>query len=183
MYSNYEKSKSLNWEEIKIPKIINIVTIGLIVISTLIVQYSVPLHELFDLIKQNPLLILAFPLTAFVYIVLHELTHGILMRYYSGVSPQYGFSGLFIFAKSEAVFNKYAYIIITLAPMIVLGVICSLLFFMISGAGVWFTLFVWIINLYASRGDLQAVTLLKGLPSTYSIKDDGDSVHIFKQTY
>ncbi|MFD1171113.1 DUF3267 domain-containing protein [Oceanobacillus picturae] len=183
MYSNYEKSKSLNWEEIKIPRIINIVTIFLIVTSTLIVQYLVPLLELFDLIKQIPLLILAFPLIAFVYIVLHELTHGILMRYYSRVSPQYGFSGPFIFAKSEAVFNKNPYIIITLAPMIVLGVICSLLFFITSGAGIWFTLYVWVLNLYTSRGDLQAVILLKGLPSTYSIKDDGDSVHILKQTY
>lgn len=183
MYSNYEKSKSLNWKEIKIPRIINTITIGLIVIGTLIVQYLVPLHELFDLIKQTPLLILAFLLTTFVYIVLHELIHGILMRCYSGISPQYGFSGPFIFAKSEAIFTKSAYIIITLAPMIVLGVICSLLFFITSGAGIWFALYVGVLNLYTSRGDLQAVILLKGLPSTYSIKDDGDSVHILKQTY
>ena len=40
------------------------------------------------------------------------------MKYYSGIIPQYGISGPFIYAKSEAIFHKNAYIIITLAPMI-----------------------------------------------------------------
>ncbi|MFD2681824.1 DUF3267 domain-containing protein [Bacillus seohaeanensis] len=181
MYPNYEEFKSLEWEEIKIPPIINIGVVSLMVISILIGQYFVSLIELFNLIKQIPLLILAIPLVVFVYIVLHEFIHGVLMKYYSGISPQYGFSGPFIFAKSEAIFNKNAYIIITLAPMIILGVISAVLIFIISGTGVWFALFVWVINLYASRGDLQAVLVLKGLPNTYSIKDEGDSLQLYKQ--
>ncbi|MEI3605494.1 DUF3267 domain-containing protein [Pseudogracilibacillus sp. SE30717A] len=180
MYQNYEEFKSLDWEKIKIPKIINISILSLIVISILVGQYFVSLIELLKLIKKMPLLILVIPLLILLYLVLHELIHGILMKYFSGISPQYGFSGPFIFAKSEAVFDKYAYILITLAPMLILGIISVVLSFIIPGTGIWLTIFVWIINLYASRGDLQAIILLKGLPRSYGIKDDGDSIQIYK---
>ena len=180
MHRNYEKFKSLDWEKIKIPKIINISTLILIVISILIGEYYVSLIELLDSIKQLPLLILLIPLLILVYIILHELIHGILMKYFSGISPEYGFSGPFIFAKSEAIFDKYAYILITLAPMLIFGIISVVLSFIVSGMGVWLTIFLWIINLYASRGDLQAIILLKDFPLTYGIKDDGDSLQIYK---
>lgn len=180
MHKSYEEFKSLDWEKIKIPKSINISILILIVISIFIGQYYVSLIELLNSIKQMPLLILLIPLLIFVYIMLHELIHGIMMKFFSGVSPQYGISGPFIFAKSEAIFDKYAYILITLAPMLVLGIISVVLSFIISGIGVWLTIFVWIINLYASRGDLQAIILLKDIPHTYRIKDDGDSLQIYK---
>ena len=179
--SGYEVVKSLDWGEIKIPKAINISILILAVISVWIGQYYVSLIELVDLFKVVPLLILAIPLLVILYIAIHEFLHGILMKYYSGIIPQYGFSGPFIFAKSEAVFHKNAYMIITLAPMIILGVISAVFCFIMSGAGIWFAIFTWVINLYASRGDIQAVLLLKGLPSTYGIKDDGDSLQLYKE--
>lgn len=180
MYPNYEEFKTLDWEKIKIPKIINVSILILIVIGILVGHYCVSLIELLKLIKKMPLLILVIPLLILLYIVLHELIHGILMKYFSGISPQYGFSGPFIFAKSEAVFDKYSYIIITLAPMLILGLISVVLSFIISGTGIWLIIFVWIINLYASRGDVQAIVLLKGIPRSYGIKDDGDSLQIYK---
>lgn len=180
MYQNYEEFKSLDWEEIQIPKRINISIFILIVISILAGQYFVSLIELLELIKQTPLLILVIPLLILVYIVLHELIHGFLMKYFSGVNTQYGFSGPIIFAKSEAIFNKPAYMLITIAPMLILGIISAVLSFIISGTGIWLTIFLWIINLYASRGDLQAIILLKSLPRIYGIKDEGDSLQIYK---
>lgn len=180
MHQNYEEFKSLDWEKIKIPKIINISILILIVISILIGQYYVSFIEVLDSIKQTPLLILLIPLLILVYIIFHELIHGILMKYFSEISPQYGISGPFIFAKSEAIFDKYAYILITLAPMLILGIISVALSFIISGVGVWLTILLWIINLYASRGDLQAIILLKDFPRTYGIKDDGESLQIYK---
>ena len=129
MHKNYIAFKSLEWEKIKIPKIINISTLILISISLLIGQYIVSLKDLSDSIKQMPFLILLIPLLIIIYIIMHELLHGILMKFYSGISAEYGFSGPFIFAKSEAVFDKRAYILITLAPMLILGVIPIVLSF------------------------------------------------------
>lgn len=181
MNQNYKEFQSLKWDEIKIPKILNLSILSLIVISILIGQYFVPFIELWDLLKRKPLLIILIPVLLVAYIAIHELIHGILMKYYSGIKPQYGYSGPFIFAKSGAIFNKKAYFIITLAPMIILGIIFGLLNYIIIGAGVWFVIFLWIINLYASRGDLQAVILLRDIPSTYGIKDKGDSLTIYRQ--
>lgn len=180
MHKDYIEFKSLDWEKIKIPNILNISTFILIVISVLIGQNYVSLIELLDSIKQMPLLILLIPLLILVYIILHEFIHGILMKYYSGISPVYGFSGPFIFVRSEAIFDKHAYIFITLAPMLFLGMISAVLSFIVSGTWVWLTIFVWIINLYASRGDVQAIILLKDYSCTYGIKDNGDSLQIYK---
>jgi len=180
LHKDYEKIKSLDWEKIKVPKIINRGTLFLIVLSIFIGQYYVSLSELIESIIQMPLLALLIPLLIFVYIIFHELIHGILMKYFSGITPQYGISGPFIFAKSEAIFNKNAYILITLAPMLILGITSLVLSFVIPGTGVWLAILLWIINLYASRGDLQAIILLKDYPRTYGIKDDGDSLQIYK---
>lgn len=133
------------------------------------------------LIRESPILLLLLPFLVLVYIVSHEFIHGFLMKYYSDIKPEYGFAGPFIYAKSEAVFSKCAYATITLAPMIILGAISATLIFSTPGRVVWFFIFIWAVNLFASRGDLQAITVLKKLPSTYSIKDDGDSITIYNQ--
>ena len=148
----------------------------------LIGQYYVSFSELVTSIRQVPALLLLLPLIIFVYIIIHEFIHGIFMKMYSGVKPQYGFSGSFIYAKSEAYFSKVSYIVLTLAPFILIGVLTIIAGFIISISAIWFVILVGIINLYASRGDLQAVYLLKDIPTNYLIKDLGDSLDIYKIT-
>src|SRR5690625_7584687 len=98
--------KSLEWEKIKIPKIINISTLILIFISLLIGQYIVSLKDLLDSIKQMPFLILLIPLLIIINIIIHELLLIILMKFFSGIISEYGFSGSFIFAYSVVVFDN-----------------------------------------------------------------------------
>lgn len=183
MYQNYEKVKTLNWEKIKVPKSINVSVLVFIVISVLTGHFVYPLGSLLEKIVQKPLLILAVPLEIVLYIVIHELIHGLLMKIFSGERPQYGFSGPFIFAKSESIFDKSAYVIITLAPMLSLGFVSLTLSFYLQGIGVWATMFIWIINLYFSRGDIQAVMALKDFPRTYAIEDNGESLQIYKPSF
>ena len=56
-----------------------------------------------------------------LYMVLHELVHGVLMRRYSGARPRYGFNGLYAYAGSDAYFDKRSYRIIALAPVVLWG--------------------------------------------------------------
>src|SRR5690625_4921212 len=111
----------MDWQEVKIPRMVNIITLILIIFSIAIVQYVVPLNQLLNSITGTPLSILLIPLLILIYIIFHELIHGILMQYFSGISPKYGMSGPFIFAKSEAIFSKSSYILITIAPLLILG--------------------------------------------------------------
>ena len=57
------------------------------------------------------------------YVVLHELVHGVCMKYFSGAPVRYGFTGLYAYAGSEAYFTKKCYFIIALAPVAVWGVV------------------------------------------------------------
>lgn len=43
------------------------------------------------------------------YVVLHELVHGVCMKYFSGAPVRYGFTGLYAYARSEAYFTKKRY--------------------------------------------------------------------------
>ena len=72
-----------------------------------------------------PLLVLGFSMI--VYMVLHEWIHGLCIWYFSGRKANYGFTGLYAFAASEAYFPKKPYIIIALAPIVVWGVILTVL--------------------------------------------------------
>lgn len=181
MENSYVEYQTIDWNEIKTPKILNLSILILIIISILLGHYFVSLSELFKLVTRLPPLLLLLPILIFIYIVLHELIHGILMRCYSDIKPEYSFSGAFIFAKSEAIFNKKAYLIIVLAPMLILGITSALLAFYLTGATMWFAIFIWIINLYASRGDVQTILALSNLQWDYWIKDDGDLMYIFKK--
>ena len=55
------------------------------------------------------------------YVVLHELVHGVCMKYFSGAPVRYGFTGLYAYAGSEAYFTKKCYFIIALAPVVLDG--------------------------------------------------------------
>lgn len=180
MERNYEEVKSIDWHVVKIPAIINWVMISLVFTSIVIGQQYTSFLEFTDLIIRMPLLVIIFPVLIVSYIIVHELIHGVFMKFYSGTSPEYGFNGPFIFAKSDAYFSKRSYITLTLAPVIILGLGAILLGFVIPIAGVWFAIFMASINLYASRGDLQAAIVLKDLPKELVIKDEGDSLFIFK---
>ncbi|WP_273853013.1 DUF3267 domain-containing protein [Guptibacillus spartinae] len=177
--SDKTEAQTLVWEEMKIPRMLNVTIVSLSLISILIGHYFVSMIALFHFIKQEPAILLAFLCITFVYIALHELIHGGCMNFYSGIKATYGISGPFIYAKSEAIFNRKAYLIITLAPMLILGLSAAVLSVLLPGIGLWFGIFVWVLNLYASRGDLQAVMVVKELPRTYAIQDDGHSLQIY----
>lgn len=180
MERNYEEVKHIDWNVVKISAMINWVMISLVFTSIVIGQQYTSFLEFTDLIKRMPLLVLMFPVLIVGYIIVHELIHGMFMKFYSGTFPEYGFNGPFVFAKSDAYFSKSSYIILTLAPFIILGLGAILLGFIIPIVGVWFAIFMGSINLYASRGDVQAAILLKDLPKKLVIKDEGDSLYIYQ---
>ena len=61
-----------------------------------------------------------------LYMVLHELVHGICMKHFSKAKVHDGFTGLYAYAGSDACFHKKAYIIIALAPVVVWKSFCLL---------------------------------------------------------
>ena len=78
-------------------------------------SFLVPISTLFDM--SDGLLSYAIKWGVFiglmlVYMVLHELVHGVFMKRFSGVKPNYGYTGMYAYAGSNAYFDKKSYIII-----------------------------------------------------------------------
>ncbi len=96
----------------------------------------------------NIILLLA---SVMLYIILHELVHGILMKAYSGVKPRYGFTGLYAYSGSDAYFSRRQYLIIAFAPVVLLGAVrrCSTYGY---ESWFWFFYIIQIVNISGAAG-------------------------------
>lgn len=85
------------------------------------------------------------------YVVLHELVHGVCMKYFSGAPVRYGFTGLYAYAGSEAYFTKKRYFIIALAPVAVWGVVLLALCMLVPAPWFWTVYLIQIGNIAGRR--------------------------------
>ena len=94
------------------------------VIMHLFVPATVILHDL-DAKDNTYFLKLMVLLAAYVlYIVLHELTHAAIMRYFGAQKVRFGFTGMYAYAGSEEdYFDRFSYRLVAAAPLVVWGVV------------------------------------------------------------
>ena len=114
-----------------------------------------------------------------VYIILHEFTHGMAMKHFCGKQVKYGFTGLYAFAGSEQdYFDRYSYLRITLAPIVIWGIIFLILNILIPS---WFwVIYFWQIgNVSGAAGDLYVATLTSKMPETLRVRDTGVSMTMY----
>ena len=110
---------------------VNGLGIALTLVFGFLFHLMVPISTFFDTQAGLPayfvrLLVLLAGYVA--YIVLHELTHAAAMRGFGGGRVRFGFTGMYAFAGSETDwFDRFAYRIIALAPLVLWGVIFSVL--------------------------------------------------------
>lgn len=115
-----------------------------------------------------------------VYMVLHELVHGVFMRLFSGVRPHYGFTGLYAYAGSHAYFDRRHYFIIALAPVVIWGVVLAVLC-----AATWGTCWFWsvylieILNISGAAGDYYVTWRFLKEPADILIQDTGVAMTVY----
>ena len=114
-----------------------------------------------------------------VYIILHEFTHGMAMKHFGGKQVKYGFTGLYAFAGSEQdYFDRYSYLRITLAPIVIWGII-FLIFNILIPSWFWVIYFWQIGNVSGAAGDLYVATLTSKMPETLRVRDTGVSMTMY----
>ena len=116
-----------------------------------------------------------------VYIVLHELVHGIVMKYYSKIKPTYGFTGMYAYAGSSAYFCKKHYIIIALAPIVLWGVGLLILNLLVPTGWFWVVYLIQMMNISGAAGDLYVSVSFSKLPEDILINDTGVSMTIYSR--
>lgn len=117
-----------------------------------------------------------------VYMVLHELVHGITMKYFGAGKIHYGFTGLYAYAGADDYFDKSSYIIIALAPVVFWGVVLAVINLFVSPGWFWVVYGIQIINLSGAAGDLYVTAKFSRMPSDILVKDVGIGMTVYSAT-
>lgn len=117
-----------------------------------------------------------------LYILLHELVHGVFMKHFSGLKPKYGFTLLYAYAGSEAYFNKKSYIIIGLAPVVIWGAVLTAVCALVPASWFWVFYFIQIGNISGAAGDAYVTYKMLTLPEDILVNDTGVSMTVYSKT-
>ncbi len=114
------------------------------------------------------------------YIVLHELTHAAAMKAVGGGRVVFGFTGVYAFAGShEDYFDKNAYHLVALSPLVVWGVIFGALALLLPRSWFWVVWFLQAGNIGGSAGDVYVTLRLLKRPATILVRDRGVDMTVY----
>ena len=114
-----------------------------------------------------------------VYIVLHELVHGITMKICGTKKVKYGFTGVYAYAGSDDYYYKWPYITIALAPVVVWGIVLGVLNFFVPTGWFWVVYGIQLMNLSGAAGDLYVTAKFSGLSNDILIRDYGVGMRVY----
>lgn len=155
-----------------------LITIPLFIIGLFIV----PLETLFDFSEEFLIYFLKFAVMLggiIVYMVLHELTHGITMKYFGCKKVNYGFTGIYAYAGCSEYFAKNPYIIIALAPVVFWGVVLLIINFFVPQSWFWVVYFIQITNISGAAGDFYVTYKFSKMPPDILIQDTGVAMTVY----
>jgi len=164
---------------IKLTVISLVIAAIMIVVGIIITPFSVRLS-----IGSIPLPVslIMYLLAFFALIVIHELIHGFFIKKYSGTKVIYGVGFAYAYAGSKAYFNMRQYIIISLAPVIVLGAFFLALSIALPLEWFWTIYIFQIINITSAAGDFYMAYYIRRQPKDVLVQDDGPAMSIFHKT-
>ena len=147
-------------------------------------HFIVPAYNLFDAsagmgaywIRVGSLIVLVV-----VYLVLHELVHGIAMKICGTKKVKYGFTGMYAYAGSEDYYYKKPYIFIALAPVVLWGVVLAVVNVFVSPQWFWVIYLIQIANLSGAAGDLFVTVKFSRMPKDILIRDCGVGMTVYSR--
>lgn len=168
----------------KLALIVNILAIVIAVVLAVPAHFVVPIFSLFNMESGfgNYLLRFVVLLLAIVlYMVLHELVHGAVMKLCGTKKVKYGFTGMYAFAGSDDYYDKKAYLIIALSPVVLWGILLAVWSCFVSPEWFWVIYLVQITNLSGAAGDLFVTVKFLKLPEDILVKDYGVSMVVYSR--
>lgn len=161
---------------------VNLLAIAIAVILVLPMNAVVPFYrslvsqtDIKDiLIKYVVLLVLMV-----LYVILHELVHGVAMRICGTKKVKYGFNGMYAFAGSADYYDKTAYIFIALAPIVLWGVVLAVVNILVPAEWFWVIYIIQVLNLSGAAGDLYVSVKFSRLPRDILVQDYGIGMVVY----
>mgnify|MGYP003297364052 CR=1 FL=1 len=162
--------------------LVNALAIIIGVALAIIGHFIVPITTLFSMdsgITMDMLRYLVLVISLILYIILHELVHGIAMKICGTKKVKYGFTGLYAFAGSNDYYDKISYIFIALAPIVVWGIILAVINIFVPAEWFWIVYFIQLSNLSGAAGDLYVTVKFSKMPRDILIFDYGVGMKVF----
>mgnify|MGYP004687089273 FL=1 len=180
---DYGEIYSLNLQKDKRTAIIvNLLALAIAAVMAVSMNFFVPVTSFFDMsggIVRYFLRLAALIVLMVLYMVLHELVHGIAMKLCGTKRVKYGFTGLYAFAGSEDYYDKKSYIFIALAPIMLWGTVLAAVNFFVPTEWFWIVYMIQLINISGAAGDLFAAVKFSRMPKDILIQDSGVSMRVF----
>lgn len=180
---DYGEIYSLNLQKDKRTAIIvNLLALAIAAVMAVSMNFFVPVTSVFDIsggIVRYFLRLAALIVLMVLYMVLHELVHGIAMKLCGTKRVKYGFTGLYAFAGSEDYYDKKSYIFIALAPIVLWGTVLAAVNFFVPTEWFWIVYMIQLINISGAAGDLFAAVKFSRMPKNILIQDSGVSMRVF----
>lgn len=169
----------------KLALLVNGLAILIAVLLAVPAHFAVPIFTLFDMSQGYGAYFLRFGVlmvSLVIYMVLHELVHGVAMKLCGTKRVKYGFTGMYAFAGSEDYYGKASYIFIALAPVVLWGVVLLVLQFFVPTSWFWVVYMVQITNLSGAAGDLFVTVRFSRLPKDMLVQDYGVGMKVYSHT-
>ena len=180
---DYREVYSVNLETNKKSSLyVNLLAIAITVSMAVIMSLVIPISSLFENHTDAAGLIIRFlVLIAMIlaHIVLHELTHGVVMKLCGCEKVTYGFSGMYAYASASAFFTKTQYLCIALAPVFFWGIVLTVLGLLVPTSWFWIIYTVQIANIAGAAGDYYVVFHFFFLPEDLLVYDTGTSMSVY----
>ena len=116
-----------------------------------------------------------------LYMVLHELVHGVAMKICGTKKVKYGFTGMYAFAGSEDLYDKKSYIFIALAPVVLWGVVLLIINMFVPVGWFWIVYLIQIVNISGAAGDLFVTVKFSKLPRDILVQDYGVGMTVYSK--
>lgn len=155
---------------------VNILSFVLFAVFFIPGQMYMSITELFGDIVQ----LAVFVLLQLVYIVAHEAVHGIFMKCYLKDSKlKFGYKLIYAYAGSDGYFCKKHYIVIALAPLVILGILLLAANLIMKENLFWPIYFTQLLNISGAAGDIYVFYIMSKMPSDILVNDTGVAMSVY----
>lgn len=179
----YQEIFSVNLQkDTKIAVLVNVLAVVIMLVMAVPMHFHISISSLFDMSQGLGVYAMRFGLLILlivVYLVLHELVHGITMKILGTKKVKYGFTGLYAFAGSDDYYDKKSYIAIALAPIVVWGIVLAAINAVVPYKWFWVVYFIQIMNVSGAAGDLYVTVKFSRMPKDILVRDSGIGMTVY----
>ena len=181
--NGYREKMSVNLrKEKKRMLIVNFSAIIVAFIIAILMHFVVPVSSLFDFSKGISVFFIKYIVLIIgniLYFFLHEFLHGVAMKLCGTKKVKYGFKGVYAFAGSDDYYDKKSYLMIAMAPVVVLGIILIILNCIVPSQWFWVVFLIQISNISGAMGDIYIAICFRKLPKDALLRDDEIGIIVY----